>query len=383
MPSRYSTLSPLPERISRLDELAVDLWWSWQPDARAVFRRLDYTLWRATAHNPVRMLWVIPRQKLEAAAQDPEFLRRYDRAIAALDAARLGRDTWWADSVSALRAPFDRVLLGRVRAPSVAADLRRRPRRAGRRSLQGSQRPGHSADWRRIHVPAGVLPSARLGRRLAGRELRAPQLGGCADRAGDHARRQAVHHRGAARRPHGARGGVARPSRAREAVSARHRSRGERAVGSRAVGAALRRRPRNTHPAGDHPRDRRRPGAEGARIGSGRVSPQRRPRRVRRPAADPRSHRAGLELRSGARRDSRDDGVHDAHAGRRRATTPSRFTSSKSTSRAAGARSASNRDRFLALGLVRQRQRHPVQHDRARAALGRQGECGQPAARAR
>jgi starch phosphorylase len=96
MPSRYSTLSPLPERVSRLDELAVDLWWSWQPDARAVFRRLDYTLWRATAHNPVRMLWVIPRQKLDAAAQDPEFLRRYDRAIAALDAARLGRDTWWA-----------------------------------------------------------------------------------------------------------------------------------------------------------------------------------------------------------------------------------------------------------------------------------------------
>ncbi len=94
--SRYSTLSPLPERISRLDELAVDLWWSWQPDARAVFRRLDYTLWRATAHNPVRMMWVVPRQKLEAAAQDPEFLRRYDRAIAALDAARGGRDTWWA-----------------------------------------------------------------------------------------------------------------------------------------------------------------------------------------------------------------------------------------------------------------------------------------------
>jgi len=94
--SRYTNLSPFPERINRLDELAIDLWWSWQSDARAVFRRLDYTLWRATAHNPVRMLWVITHQKLEAAAQDSEFLKRYDRAIAALDAARLGRDTWWA-----------------------------------------------------------------------------------------------------------------------------------------------------------------------------------------------------------------------------------------------------------------------------------------------
>ena len=94
--SRYTDLSPFPDRINRLDELAVDLWWSWQPDARAVFRGLDYTLWRSTAHNPVRMLWAISRQKLEAAAQDPDFLRRYDRGVVALDAARLGRDTWWA-----------------------------------------------------------------------------------------------------------------------------------------------------------------------------------------------------------------------------------------------------------------------------------------------
>ena len=62
--NRYATQAPLPDRLSRLHELAVDLWWSWNADPRAVFRRLDYTLWRATAHNPVRMLWVIPRGRL-------------------------------------------------------------------------------------------------------------------------------------------------------------------------------------------------------------------------------------------------------------------------------------------------------------------------------
>ena len=50
--TRYSGLPPLPERIARLEELAVDLWWSWHRDARQVFRTLDYRLWRATAHNP-------------------------------------------------------------------------------------------------------------------------------------------------------------------------------------------------------------------------------------------------------------------------------------------------------------------------------------------
>jgi starch phosphorylase len=96
--TRYSSLPPLPDRISRLDELAVDLWWSWHLDARMVFRGLDYALWRSTAHNPVRMLWLIPPAKLEAAAADPEFLALYDRAIAGLDAARAAHNTWWARS---------------------------------------------------------------------------------------------------------------------------------------------------------------------------------------------------------------------------------------------------------------------------------------------
>src|SRR6202035_2548680 len=96
--TRYSGLPSIPERIARLEELASDLWWSWHAEARAVFRHLDYGLWRATAHNPVRMLWNISRDKLEAAAQDPEVLAVYDVAIAALDDARAARNTWWARS---------------------------------------------------------------------------------------------------------------------------------------------------------------------------------------------------------------------------------------------------------------------------------------------
>src|SRR5215470_1395613 len=92
--SRYASLPPRPPRIARLDELAIDLWWSWN-EARAVFRRLDYELWRSTAHNPVRMLWSVSQQKLEAAAADPEFLTLYDHAVEALDAARSARNTWW------------------------------------------------------------------------------------------------------------------------------------------------------------------------------------------------------------------------------------------------------------------------------------------------
>src|SRR6185436_10265135 len=93
--NRYSSLPPFPAALSRLPELAVDLWWSWNRDGRSVFRKLDYTLWRATAHNPVRMLWKISREKLEAAAADPAFVELYERAIHGLEEARATRHTWW------------------------------------------------------------------------------------------------------------------------------------------------------------------------------------------------------------------------------------------------------------------------------------------------
>ena len=53
-------------------------------------------LWRATAHNPVRMLWQVAPERLQAAASDPTFLVAYDRAIRALDDARAARNTWWS-----------------------------------------------------------------------------------------------------------------------------------------------------------------------------------------------------------------------------------------------------------------------------------------------
>src|SRR6476469_1729400 len=91
---RYAGLPPLPERIKRLPELAVDLWWSWHSEARSVFRTLDYPLWRSTAHNPVRMLWLVPETSLQRAASDPVWLKRYDEALAKLDDARAARNTW-------------------------------------------------------------------------------------------------------------------------------------------------------------------------------------------------------------------------------------------------------------------------------------------------
>ncbi len=80
--------------LNRLDELAHNLWWSWTPDARNVFRRLDYPLWRETSHNPVRMLNLVAPEAIDRALADPAWLALYDRALARLEAARDARGTW-------------------------------------------------------------------------------------------------------------------------------------------------------------------------------------------------------------------------------------------------------------------------------------------------
>ena len=85
----------LPDRLKRLDELAGDLWWTWNPRAREVFRKLDYPLWRQTAHNPVLMLRQVSTEMLALAARDERFLGLYDAAVDALDRARTAGDTWW------------------------------------------------------------------------------------------------------------------------------------------------------------------------------------------------------------------------------------------------------------------------------------------------
>ena len=95
---KRATRSRLPKRIGRLDELAHNLWWSWHPQARDLFRALDYTLWVISGHNPVKQLRDINPDKLQAAAADPAFLTLYDSVMSAFDADMSTQDTWFKNS---------------------------------------------------------------------------------------------------------------------------------------------------------------------------------------------------------------------------------------------------------------------------------------------
>jgi len=88
----------LPARISGLDALSRNLWWAWQPEARALFRRLGLTLWVRSRKNPVEMLRGLSTERLEALAADPLFLREYDAVMAEFEDVMAARRSWFLDT---------------------------------------------------------------------------------------------------------------------------------------------------------------------------------------------------------------------------------------------------------------------------------------------
>ena len=85
----------MPSKLQRLPELAYNVWWSWNAEARDIFRRLDYPLWRRTQHNPVRVLRLVSEQTLLARAQDASFLRRYNKVMMDYDRAMENGHSWF------------------------------------------------------------------------------------------------------------------------------------------------------------------------------------------------------------------------------------------------------------------------------------------------
>src|SRR5712692_718624 len=67
----YNVIPTLPAALEPLREMTFNLWWTWEPSARRLFRHLDPDLWNRTNHNPVRMLQLSRQARLEELAPAP------------------------------------------------------------------------------------------------------------------------------------------------------------------------------------------------------------------------------------------------------------------------------------------------------------------------
>ncbi len=88
--------SELPAPLARLTELALNLWWSWHPEAQALFGRLEPFPSEPRHHNPVALLRRLAPEALATLAKDERFLRDYRDVMARFDADVSRQVTWFA-----------------------------------------------------------------------------------------------------------------------------------------------------------------------------------------------------------------------------------------------------------------------------------------------
>jgi len=90
----YTVVPALPKPLTRLRELANNLWWSWNGDAQELFRRLEPDLWNDISQNPVWFIAHVSQRRLNQAADDRAYTSHLDRVMKAYD-EYMGRETWF------------------------------------------------------------------------------------------------------------------------------------------------------------------------------------------------------------------------------------------------------------------------------------------------
>lgn len=74
--------SRIPEELLKLDELARNMWWAWNHDARSLFRSLDEDLFNEVGQNPVLLLERLSYEKMEELSKDSSVVRKMNDVYA-------------------------------------------------------------------------------------------------------------------------------------------------------------------------------------------------------------------------------------------------------------------------------------------------------------
>ncbi len=91
----YTVNPQIPRALKPLEELAHNLWLSWNHDALALFTRLDFDAWMQSRQNPVRMLGMVSQERFEALAEDDSYLAALNTVVEKFRRYKAGKDTWY------------------------------------------------------------------------------------------------------------------------------------------------------------------------------------------------------------------------------------------------------------------------------------------------
>ena len=94
--NRVTVTPQLPKEIGRIEEMANNLWWSWNTEFLKLFQEIDLDLWERIEKNPVKFLRLVDQEKVEKAAKDESFRKKYQTVVSNFDGYMNSKDTWFA-----------------------------------------------------------------------------------------------------------------------------------------------------------------------------------------------------------------------------------------------------------------------------------------------
>ena len=74
----------IPVQFSRLRDIAYNLWWTWTPQARRLFKRIDPACW-TRYRNPIELLIDLEPQRWHELSDSEEFIRAYRDLVERFD----------------------------------------------------------------------------------------------------------------------------------------------------------------------------------------------------------------------------------------------------------------------------------------------------------
>ncbi|MBM3907718.1 MAG: alpha-glucan family phosphorylase [Gemmatimonadetes bacterium] len=85
----------LPQRLTGLVEIAGNLNWTWNREARRLFAAIDQQLWTRYRHDPYQLLTQVGPERLAQCAADPAFLAQYDAVMRWSQSESSPAQTWF------------------------------------------------------------------------------------------------------------------------------------------------------------------------------------------------------------------------------------------------------------------------------------------------
>ena len=72
----------LPAELSKLQEIAYNLWWCWNGDAKDLFRYIDIDAWHRAGSNPIVLLNTISYDRMVELSKDEKFMKQLNETYA-------------------------------------------------------------------------------------------------------------------------------------------------------------------------------------------------------------------------------------------------------------------------------------------------------------